>query len=235
MPMKLFHTPALVPLDLEVARLQRPRTWARVQADWAGDDLLASRDAAELITRLRGTSAEIDPLAGALVTRAAAGDRAALTVVLAALAGVFVAVARRRGGELDAMVADQLSLAAEIVATSPLPPDHVLATLVSRVQARHRRLRHRVRLLSGAPVVPEVPTTSDATEVAALGRVEVRRVGALVRRQIRAGVVSTDDWRRLVELRVHGDSSSAIAERDGLSPAVVRKRAQRTLQALVAV
>ena len=80
-----------------------------------------------------------------------------------------------------------------------------------------------------------IPTPSDATEVAALGRVEVRRVGALVRRQIRAGVVSTDDWRRLVELRVHGDSSSAIAERDGLSPAVVRKRAQRTLQALVAV
>ena len=143
--MTMFPTPALAPLDAEVRRLSRPRTWAGVQATWADEPQLTCRTLADLLGRLRGSGAETDPAAARLVARAGHGDGAAMTVVLATLAGVFVAVARRRGGDVDALVSDQLSLAAEVVTSSPPADEHVLAVLVSRVHSRHRRLRHRSR------------------------------------------------------------------------------------------
>lgn len=228
--MTLFRTPALVPLDLEIARLSRPRRWARVQEAWAGEPSLVAPDLPTLVARLRGTSHDTDVPAAALVARAGAGDEAALTVVLATLAGVFVAFARRRGLDVDTAVADQLSLATEVVCSGTLPTTYVFATVVSRTHARHRRLRHRTRSV----VVDQVASEHgwDDTEAEALARVDAARLGALVRRRVRSGAISADDWRRLVDLRVHGEPSAAIAAREGVTPEVVRKRAQRTLAAL---
>jgi hypothetical protein len=120
--MSMFTTRALKPLDAEVARLGRPRIWATVQAGWAHEPLLQAPTVGALLVRLRGSGAETDAPAARLVALAAAGDEAALTVLLGTLAGVFVATSRRWGGDLDVAVSDQLSLVAEIVRTTELPP-----------------------------------------------------------------------------------------------------------------
>lgn len=233
--MSRFNTRALAALDAEVARLGRPRTWAAVQGAWLDDPVLAAASVRELLARLRGSSAETDPIAHRLVVRAAGGDAAAVTVLLASLAGVFVATGRRRGLEVDSAVADQLSLAVELVRSTELPDTHVLAVLVSRVQARHRRLRHRERLQGDGGAALAGMHAADDPARRALARVELDRVGRAVHREVGRGSFTQDDWRRLVELRVHERTSDDIARRESMTPAGVRKRVQRTAAALALV
>lgn len=233
--MTMFPTPALAPLDAEVRRLSRPRAWAAVQATWADEPELTCRTLAELLLRLRGSGEVTDPPALRLVARAAQGDGAALTVLLATLAGVFVVVARRRGGDVDALVSDQLSLAAEVVTSSPPAGGHVLAVLVSRVHSRHRRLRHRSRLVAdGGDTLSRLAAPDDPVRLA-MARVELSELAGAVRRNIRAGAFTADDWRRLVELRVHERTSAELAAAESMTAVAVRKRAQRTAACLQAV
>lgn len=233
--MSRFHTRALASLDAEVARLGRPRVWAGVQASWASEPLLEAASVGELLARLRGGSAETDPLATRLVGLAAAGDGPALTVLLASLAGVFVATSRRRGLDVDAAVADQLSLAVEVVGSGDLPERHVLAVVVSRVQARHRRLRHRGRFQGeGSDALGSLASADDPAR-RALARVELDRLGRAVEREVGRGSFTQDDWRRLVELRVHERTSDEIARGEAMTAAGVRKRVQRTAAALALV
>jgi hypothetical protein len=227
-------TPALWLLDTEVARLSLPRTWARVQASWAGDASLAFARPVDLLSYLRGSREDTDPVARPLVARAAAGDAAALAFVLAALVGVFVAVARRTSSDVADSVADQLSLAAEIVATSALPDENVLAVLVSRVQSRHRRLRRRTRVASdGEDRLARVAGADDPARFA-LARLELADLCGSVRRHVTGGSFTTDDWRRLVELRVHNRTSADLARAHAMTAAAVRKRVQRTAAVLAA-
>ncbi len=233
--MSMFPTRALAPLDAEVARLGRPRAWTAVQAAWADEPLLRVPSVGDMLARLRGTGAETDPTASRLVALAAADDADALTVLLATVAGVFVATSRRRGVDVDTAVADQLSIAAEIVRSTELPPVHVLAVLVSRVQARHRRLRHRTRVLGAGGDVLFTLASDDDPARCALARVELRWVGEAVHHQVERGSFTQDDWRRLVELRVHERTSDEIARRDAMTAAGVRKRVQRTAAAIALV
>jgi hypothetical protein len=225
--------PALAQLDAEVARLAGPRAWRVVRSRWRDEPLLADFAALDdLLAHLRGSGDETDGVAARLVALAAAGDAAAVTVVLAALVGVFVACARRQSSAVDDVVADLLSLATEVTCTTVFPDRHVLAVLVSRVQSRHRRLRRRTRLLARAgDRLPRVRALDDPAR-AAVARVELGALGERVRGHLAAGTFTNDDWRRLVELRVLRRTSRELARRDALTAATVRKRAQRTVEAL---
>lgn len=233
--MSMFPTRALAALDAEVVRLGRPRIWGVVQAAWVDEPLLRAASVRELLDRLRGNGATTDPIAARLVARAATDDAEALTVLLASLAGVFVATSRRRGVDVDTSVADQLSLAAEVVCTTELPTMHVLAVLVSRVQARHRRLRHRVRFIgeNGGALLGVAGGDDPARR--ALARMTLGHLGEAIDREVGRGTFTQADWRRLVELRVHERSSDEIARRDAMTAAGVRKRVQRTATALAVV
>ena len=232
-PMTHYSTPALVFLDNEVARLARPRAWQAVQRDWVDEPELAAGSLHELLARLRSSGAETDPVARRLAARSASGDAVALVLVLAALAGVFVSTARRHGGDVDALLSDQLSLAAEVVRAGPLPDAHVLAVLVSRVRSRHRRLRRRTRLLGDVDEsMAQLPAPDDPARHA-LARAELAELARLVRAQVDAGVITIDDWRRLVALRVHERSSAELGLVGSLTPGAVRKRVQRTADCLL--
>ena len=233
-PMNHHATPALWLLDTEVARLSLPRPWARVQASWSGDASLAFVRPVDLLSYLRGSREDTDPVARPLVARAAAGDAAALAFLLAALVGVFVVVGRRTSPDVADSVADQLSLAAEVVRTTAFPDEHVLAVLVSRVQSRHRRLRRRTRVVSdGGERLARLAASDDPARFA-LARLELAELGGSVRRHVTDGSFTTEDWRRLLELRVHNRTSADLARSDAMTAATVRKRAQRTAAVLAA-
>lgn len=233
--MSMYPTRALAPLDAEVARLARPRVWSEVQAAWVDEPALRAGSIRELLDRLRGSGAETDPLAQRLVALAAADDHDALTVLLAALAGVFVTTSRRQGVDIDMSVADQLSLTAEVLQTTELPSVHVLSVLVSRVQARHRRLRHRVRFVGGGGDALVGVAGPDDPAGRAVARVTLGQLGEAIGREVRRGTFTQADWRRLVELRIHERPSGEIGRRDAMSAAGVRKRVQRTAAALAVV
>ena len=232
--MNHHRTTALRLLDTDVARLAHSRTWARAQASWPPELRMRFARAVDVLDDLRGSGAETDSLARSLVVLAAAGDGPALTLVLASLAGVFVAVARRRPGDVGDAVADQLSLAVEIVCTTGLPDEHVLSVLASRVQSRYRRMRRRTEVTAtGAERFDRLASSDDPARQAVI-RVELGELRRAVHRHVVDGSFTTDDWRRLVELRVHQRRSSDLARVESMSAAAVRKRAQRTAAVLVA-
>jgi hypothetical protein len=183
-----------------------------------------------MVALLRQPSPAADAAAISLVSRIGT-DADALAVLLASMVGAFVTLARRRSGAgVDMAIADQMSLAVEVMHDLADLDERVMSTILSRVVARHRRLRRHDRFEGGADLLltAMASTGSDLSD-GVIARIEVDRVLDQVRE---LAPEQAQTWRHLVELRVLETSSEVLAERDGITPAALRKRCQRLADSL---